>query len=648
MGDPYGASYNLLGTNAGPEHEITDSATYFYYNKEPIDNLFLSVGDVLSASVKLSSSDTTVSMARLVIQFRDSLDNILEVIQAPNNYGVFETWSKIENTTVPANTYSMDVFVVTASNSIGTVRAKRAILNRGPIALPYVAPFEEGATVGAPIGTNVGNVPASDVNKWSAITGDTKPADNATVGAPVGTDVAGVPAYQAVNGGVSQFTDMMQYANQVEFNEIWKQVPGILSYGELNFYGEPTAPGGKYVSIGNGSGDDMYWAAAEGIAPIPYDPNTLYEVWVVVKRYSGSGLFYCGLEGIAQDGVTRINAGGADSPSGQHYLAAQGITPPASQWTLYRGYVKGHSDTAGGYSPDPNNPGAMRTGTAFIRPMFIVNYNREPGRVGITALGVRPISGTLAAMDEVTPSVVNIPYLSSISQDVGEVIAGILRSSDSDFYVDLDNKYIQIKSGGYTRVIGAGFGVGNKFLEWYGVDRAINTMDTSNSIFHLTNTGDAYFGGNLSAGTLYNSITGTEVNVPSSTILGPFASNGGPITITASYSCKHEGYRGGSSSYSGSMSATIKLYKKVGGGAETLIWTKTVTGSMTEFIYESEFDRTDFQSIMSGSWTYTDNDQVVQAREYRIEVTTRSLFSVSGSASQADVIDQRKTLTSSE
>jgi len=186
------------------------------------------------------------------------------------------------------------------------------------------------------------------------------------------------------------------------------------------------APGGQAVRFGNNSGNDMWWGAFNGYL-MPFDPNSLYEVGVVVRRNAGSGSFYCGLEGVAADRVTLINISGSDSAGSQHYLAASNVEP-GSSWTTYVGYVKGHSGSPNTANrSNPSAPGQMYTGVAFIRPMLIVNYNGAAGQMDGAALWVRRLPGSLAAKNSVgTDEIDNgaVDLTTKVSNQLSAAFAG--------------------------------------------------------------------------------------------------------------------------------------------------------------------------------------------------------------------------------
>jgi hypothetical protein len=113
---------------------------------------------------------------------------------------------------------------------------------------------------------------------------------------------------------------------------------------------------------------------------------------------------------------------------------------------------------------------------------------------------------------------------------------------NSAFIGELQNKTLIQREGGFLSVYGAGFGVNNEFIDWYGPDVGdISNCSKSNAITYRTNNGDAYFGGTLSAGVLKNGASYTTKTIYTSAIspltIGPFGTNGKTKNLVFSYRC---------------------------------------------------------------------------------------------------------------
>lgn len=192
------------------------------------------------------------------------------------------------------------------------------------------------------------------------------------------------------------------YADQVAFEGEWEYVlDGTPGSGEISFANSNSVPTGRHIVIGNNAGNDERWCFWKGPL-IPFNISDLYEVGGQFNRAAGaSALLYCGVEGIAADGVTLVNVSGANSHGSQHYAAAAGAGPTLGSWGAVRGYFKGKaaSATAGVACPNPAAPGTLHNDVAFIRPMFIVNYSDQAGQTYVGSLWIKRFRGALATAD---------------------------------------------------------------------------------------------------------------------------------------------------------------------------------------------------------------------------------------------------------
>ncbi len=143
---------------------------------------------------------------------------------------------------------------------------------------------------------------------------------------------------------------------------------------------------------GYGRGASYVWYEYQ--ENVPFNPNAKYKLSCRVRQVADptnapingtdGKRIYCGVSGVGADGVTYVNASGSNSSGGQHYFAASfdSLTAGAG-YTTFTGYFKGHGTPAGGKRVDPNNPGKMYPGVAYIRPMFILNYSGGNGTADI-------------------------------------------------------------------------------------------------------------------------------------------------------------------------------------------------------------------------------------------------------------------------
>jgi hypothetical protein len=200
-----------------------------------------------------------------------------------------------------------------------------------------------------------------------------------------------VPQISAV-----EYHDDMVYLSATELYRRWTLRYGGIPNGDISLLtGLTDVPSGRAVRFGNNSGDDNFWAALTDIL-IPYDPNSTYEIGIILRRVTGSGSAYCGLEAVANDRSTIVETGGGSSPTGsQHWIAANAFTFGTTNWYTLKGYLRGHGSSPTLPSNDPNQPSVARTNTTFIRPVINVNFNGQAGQTDVAGLWLRrsPVIG---------------------------------------------------------------------------------------------------------------------------------------------------------------------------------------------------------------------------------------------------------------
>ena len=97
-------------------------------------------------------------------------------------------------------------------------------------------------------------------------------------------------------------------------------------------------------------------------------------------------------------------------------------------------------------------------------------------------------------------------------------------------------RWMSTDGGSWMTVWGAPFGSGNRFMRWSGPYFGdLNQCNEGNAKEYLRVDGSMYFGGALLAGTLRNSSASSSLAANASTTTGEFGSNGGTITVNASW-----------------------------------------------------------------------------------------------------------------
>jgi hypothetical protein len=211
---------------------------------------------------------------------------------------------------------------------------------------------------------------------------------------------------------------------------------------------------------------------------------------------------------------------------------------------------------------------------------------------------------------------------------------------------------IVIDTGTHMKVMGVGFGANADLIEWFGLKMPITSCAKANAITYVGMDGSAYFGGSLSAGTLFNSTRASTVGVPSEATLGPYATAGNSKTIVLSYVFNVTGMRFANGDLPTGTSATIQLYRRIGSGAETLAATLTCgEGSfVSEDLTAEEPMQRYFQTTMAGSVTISDNVGGTDTRTYRAVLTARTYRTAYGyyDPAQPDTLTQTISIASTE
>ncbi|CAI8796109.1 putative phage tail protein [Pseudomonas jessenii] len=141
---------------------------------------------------------------------------------------------------------------------------------------------------------------------------------------------------------------------------------------------------GATLTMDGGATNKHWWGASTKL--IRFDPSRLYKLTMRVQQISYPGstqpTLIAGVDCFAEDGVTRINAMGANSPNSSHYVVTGGAFPALGTWVEYTTYVKGFTigaENGGAGSGTVAVPKRLKTGTAYFSPMIITGYNNIGG-----------------------------------------------------------------------------------------------------------------------------------------------------------------------------------------------------------------------------------------------------------------------------
>ncbi|SEQ60742.1 hypothetical protein [Sphingobium sp. YR768] len=156
----------------------------------------------------------------------------------------------------------------------------------------------------------------------------------------------------------------------------------------------------------------------------------------------------------------------------------------------------------------------------------------------------------------------------------------VVSNGTGDRYEFGDGRQVII-GGSVMTITGKPFGSTDQFIEWTGpIVSDLSECTQANAIKFVRVDGGAYFGGGLSSGTLKNEGTSSTISETAFIIVGPFASNGGPVNVNMSATFQHN-YEcsAGTGAITGSGGGTLTLEWSSDGAAWTFLTTIGVNES---------------------------------------------------------------------
>lgn len=180
---------------------------------------------------------------------------------------------------------------------------------------------------------------------------------------------------------------------------------------------------------------------------------------------------------------------------------------------------------------------------------------------------------------------------------------------------------IVLNTGTFMQVMGLGFGKNADLVEWFGPTMAITACTRANAVSYKTITGDAYFGGSLSAGIIKNAVQTTSNGGPGLQLTtGEVGSNGRPRQVILSYAfsrmATQTSFQGVDQ---GQSSATVTLAAN-----GVTIATLNASGDWRRTAYQGNANPARYEETVSGSLTMTDRSGGTKVT-YTATLTTRSL-----------------------
>ncbi|HEX2093313.1 MAG TPA: hypothetical protein VHG28_12975 [Longimicrobiaceae bacterium] len=210
-------------------------------------------------------------------------------------------------------------------------------------------------------------------------------------------DISGSDGRVATLGGRDAF--MVSRAQHGVFLETFENGAADVAAWNLRMGARPSSA----VAEGQAGGKALRASGYTWMAfpqNIPFDPSKLYRIRTRVRQVTdpttgGRGI-WVGVEGVAADGVTLVNAAGTNQWDSQHYVAAAGAGLAAGAgWTDFTGFFKGWGSPLG-YAPSATSPSPLHPNVRYFRPLFVLNYYQGNGTADIDYIAVDVMDEDLA------------------------------------------------------------------------------------------------------------------------------------------------------------------------------------------------------------------------------------------------------------
>lgn len=240
--------------------------------------------------------------------------------------------------------------------------------------------------------------------------------------------------------------------------------------------------------------------------------------------------------------------------------------------------------------------------------------------------------------------------------------------------INVSTAKLIFNNGAVMKVLGTGFGVGNEFIDWFGPSMPFAQCSRANGTVWQTVSGDAYFGGSLSAGALTNGANSSSVAPDVVADTGGFGSDGGKITVVmswtytwtfqAAYAATTDGVaqfdaeaanyaatNDGNGNWFGSRvetgSPTLTLAREIGGASRIDVAPASINPGVGTFQGRRPIPgagnpgAATLTARWSASLTYTDPDHIVSDRRF-LATLARGFSAFSG------LVSQRVTIITTE
>jgi len=181
------------------------------------------------------------------------------------------------------------------------------------------------------------------------------------------------------------------------------KLAGSYAYGSVESSDVANSIEHLYGRFGNNSGNDQLWLMHRSLF-VQYETGKTYRLSIKVRRSSGSANIVAGWLGYGADRSTIIDRnGGTDyTLACWHCASAPDLSAYSSDWLTKTGYTRATSAPASiAEAPIVSSPGTMYTGTAYIRPVIILNSSAAAGVMDLDYIAIYEVDGDGNILEEI-------------------------------------------------------------------------------------------------------------------------------------------------------------------------------------------------------------------------------------------------------
>lgn len=317
---------------------------------------------------------------------------------------------------------------------------------------------------------------------------------------------------------------------------------------------------------------------------------------------------------------------------------------------------------------------AVTTLTASISNEAIARANADGALAGQISTLNTTVAGQSATLTTFGESINGLRARWGAKVDINGRVTGFVLNGDADetdatFVVDnfkvvdpdtgaafldadadglrLQNGKVIMNNGTNMLVMGAGFGVDNQFVMWFGPSRGISACNEADALFFLDVTGDGEYGLRLGSNFYKNSGTGTSTAADASVTVGPFVTDGGSKQVNLSFRYLRTAQISSAFAYTGTPQAVVRLERRVGTGSFEMVQDFTFNGTVsgTDPV-GSEPGLAIVQINQAGS--FTDTTSGTADFTYRARIISRSVSGLTSTVTAEQSLTQEVELIITE